>query len=207
MKYGELTLGQIEAVVNKLGGMDGVKRFLSGEPSVADNFFRISINYDLHLEAAIRYGKYDFVNDNITEKNSRLSESELHRQLWISSLSIWTGTCLPKMRLRNSTSEVSAPSNSTNFLLSEPSIRKNREGIRSLLLVRSGGTGTVLVIFRAFTGATASAAWTCATSTTSGTGPAGSRLSASSETLGPLMHNPCDVYIIRVIFLNILFKT
>ncbi len=31
MKYGELTLGQMEAVVNKLGGMDGVQRLLAGE--------------------------------------------------------------------------------------------------------------------------------------------------------------------------------
>ena len=31
MKYGELILGQVEAVVNKLGGMEGVKRFLAGE--------------------------------------------------------------------------------------------------------------------------------------------------------------------------------
>ena len=31
MKYGELNLGQVEAVVNKLGGMEGVRRFLSGE--------------------------------------------------------------------------------------------------------------------------------------------------------------------------------
>ena len=31
MKYGELNLGQMEAIVNKLGGMDGVSRFLSGE--------------------------------------------------------------------------------------------------------------------------------------------------------------------------------
>ncbi len=31
MKYGELNLGQIEAVVNKLGGMDGVSKFLRGE--------------------------------------------------------------------------------------------------------------------------------------------------------------------------------
>lgn len=29
MKYGELTLGQVEALVNKLGGMEGVQRFLS----------------------------------------------------------------------------------------------------------------------------------------------------------------------------------
>ncbi len=34
MKYGELNLGQVEAIVNKLGGMDGVHRFLSGEPMV-----------------------------------------------------------------------------------------------------------------------------------------------------------------------------
>jgi len=31
MKYGELTLGQTEAIVNKLGGMEGVIRFLSGD--------------------------------------------------------------------------------------------------------------------------------------------------------------------------------
>ena len=31
MKYNELNLGQMEAIVNKLGGMDGVQRFLSGE--------------------------------------------------------------------------------------------------------------------------------------------------------------------------------
>lgn len=34
MKYGELNLGQIEALVNKLGGMDGVKRFLAGSIDV-----------------------------------------------------------------------------------------------------------------------------------------------------------------------------
>jgi hypothetical protein len=31
MKYGELNLGQVEAIVNKLGGMEGVLRLLSGE--------------------------------------------------------------------------------------------------------------------------------------------------------------------------------
>lgn len=34
MKYGELNLGQIEAIVNKLGGMGGVSRFLSGELTI-----------------------------------------------------------------------------------------------------------------------------------------------------------------------------
>ncbi len=31
MKYGDITFGQMEAIINKLGGMDGVKRLLSGE--------------------------------------------------------------------------------------------------------------------------------------------------------------------------------
>jgi hypothetical protein len=31
MKYNDITLGQIEAVFNKLGGVDGVQKFLSGE--------------------------------------------------------------------------------------------------------------------------------------------------------------------------------
>ncbi|QQG42801.1 MAG: hypothetical protein HYW15_01155 [Candidatus Giovannonibacteria bacterium] len=34
MKYGELTLGQVEAIVNKIGGVDGVRRLLAGELSV-----------------------------------------------------------------------------------------------------------------------------------------------------------------------------
>ena len=36
MKYGELNLGQVEAIVNKLGGMDGAQRFLRGEITVSE---------------------------------------------------------------------------------------------------------------------------------------------------------------------------
>jgi hypothetical protein len=41
MKYGNITLGQIEALVNKLGGTEGVARFLRGEfvVKVAEKFF------------------------------------------------------------------------------------------------------------------------------------------------------------------------
>jgi len=35
MKYGELNLGQIEALVNKLGGMEGVQKFLAEEIVIA----------------------------------------------------------------------------------------------------------------------------------------------------------------------------
>lgn len=34
MKYGKVTLGQVEAVLNKLGGANGMHRFLSGELKV-----------------------------------------------------------------------------------------------------------------------------------------------------------------------------
>jgi len=42
MKYGELNLGQMEAIVNKLGGMDGVKRFLNGTLVVVAAILRIN---------------------------------------------------------------------------------------------------------------------------------------------------------------------
>lgn len=43
MKYGELNLRQIEAVVNKLGGMKGVKRFLSGETVIKETEHELNI--------------------------------------------------------------------------------------------------------------------------------------------------------------------
>ncbi|MFA6476530.1 MAG: hypothetical protein WCV68_03920 [Candidatus Paceibacterota bacterium] len=36
MKYAELDLGTIEAIANKLGGMDGIRRFLRGELTVSE---------------------------------------------------------------------------------------------------------------------------------------------------------------------------
>lgn len=36
MKYGELNLGQIEAIVNKLGGMEGALRFLRGKTLITE---------------------------------------------------------------------------------------------------------------------------------------------------------------------------
>ncbi len=36
MKYSELTLGKVEAIINKLGGMEGVEKFLRGELTVSE---------------------------------------------------------------------------------------------------------------------------------------------------------------------------
>ncbi len=73
MKYGELSLGQIEAIVNKLGGMDGVRRLLSGElvvqpPDLTVGDFEILVDYTQTLEAMIAAGRYDWANSDITAK-------------------------------------------------------------------------------------------------------------------------------------------
>jgi len=41
MKYGDLTLGQIEAIGNKLGGPEGIRRFLAGELVVREPDFKV----------------------------------------------------------------------------------------------------------------------------------------------------------------------
>lgn len=88
MKYGELTLGQVEAIVNKLGGMGGVKRLLSGETvvSVANrvfkkakrvvgNLYRLIVDYDRPFDRMIYHLGCDYNNSNITEKNFPSQES------------------------------------------------------------------------------------------------------------------------------------
>lgn len=52
MKYGELTLGQVEAIVNKLGGMEGVKRFLSGKMVIKELEIRKTIKLGTGLKTA-----------------------------------------------------------------------------------------------------------------------------------------------------------
>lgn len=74
MKYGELNLGQIEAIVNKLGGMEGVQRFLRDEVEIvvnktAESNFTVVIDYGLSLSEMIKLGKYDWVNNDITENH------------------------------------------------------------------------------------------------------------------------------------------
>ncbi len=71
MKYGKLDLGQIEAIVNKLGGMDGVQRFLSDElivitKGVTQQNNVLPIDYRMSLQQMIAAGNYDWVNGDIT---------------------------------------------------------------------------------------------------------------------------------------------
>jgi hypothetical protein len=75
MKYGDLTLGQIEAVVNKLGGMDAVKGILQGSMVVVakathiTQTFTVLVDETQTVEKAVEAGKFLWVDSNITSDN------------------------------------------------------------------------------------------------------------------------------------------
>ena len=73
MKYGELNLGQIEAIVNKIGGMEGVEALLRGELVVTSTenivSYPITIDYEQSLEEMVKAGAYDWKNSDITSEH------------------------------------------------------------------------------------------------------------------------------------------
>ena len=80
MKYGELTLGQIEAVVNKLGGMNGVNKLLSGELVVKEmenqrQTSMVIVDYSQTLAQMIKAGNYGWVNNDITQEHFPIAGS------------------------------------------------------------------------------------------------------------------------------------
>ena len=66
MKYNELTLGQVEAVVNKLGGMEGVKRFLAGTVEVVMKSILELVKPDIAVSVRERF----VVSDNFKKGNA-----------------------------------------------------------------------------------------------------------------------------------------
>lgn len=76
MKYGELNLGQIEALVNKLGGMDAVRNILSGVVEITTKaisyivaIFTVTVDETMSVEDAMKAGKFGWSNNNITSAN------------------------------------------------------------------------------------------------------------------------------------------
>ncbi|MDO8443791.1 MAG: hypothetical protein Q7S78_02315 [Candidatus Azambacteria bacterium] len=82
MKYNEMTFGQMEAVINKLGGYEETLRFLRGELVVSEsakkidtvNPYTLTINYTRSIEDGIKAGKYDWTNSDITSSHFPSSE-------------------------------------------------------------------------------------------------------------------------------------
>lgn len=76
MKYGNLNLGQIEALVNKLGGMDVVDNILRGVVGVTimvisyiTQIFTVLVDETKTVEELVREGKFNWSNSDITSKN------------------------------------------------------------------------------------------------------------------------------------------
>lgn len=80
MKYGDLNLGQIEALVNKIGGMEGVQRLLAGATKVVEvakgtvkNLLE-RLPVTIALPAVIDFtAKEDFVVDTSKRAKVRIS--------------------------------------------------------------------------------------------------------------------------------------
>ena len=75
MKYGNLTLGQTEAIMNKLGGEEGAMSLLRDELVVTKKQvvldtveMQIVVDYSLTLAEMISTGQYGWHNDDITDR-------------------------------------------------------------------------------------------------------------------------------------------
>ncbi len=82
MKYGELTLEQIEAIIDKLGGLTGVRRFLAGEITVSASqiTFSVTLDYRRSLAEMIQAGHYDWVSPEITADHFSVSGEGCHQR-------------------------------------------------------------------------------------------------------------------------------
>ena len=74
MKYGEWTMGQTEALINKLGGMDialGILRGAIGmtvtmKVNFINHTFTVMVDETLSVEEAVKAGHFNWSNENIT---------------------------------------------------------------------------------------------------------------------------------------------
>jgi len=76
MKYAKLDLGTIEAIVNKLGGMDGVKRFLAGELTVS------AVEWTKKIWNRIKVGTFK----NVDEIRKALKKANVNVSEWANDI-------------------------------------------------------------------------------------------------------------------------
>ena len=72
-KYGDWTRGEDEALLNILGGVEVARNILKGTVKVVTevisnivNAFTVLVDETLSVEEAIKLGKFDWANDDIT---------------------------------------------------------------------------------------------------------------------------------------------
>ena len=74
-KYGDWTRGEDEALLNKLGGVEVARNILKGTVEVVTkvmsyiiNTFTFLVDETISVEEAVKLGKFDWFNDDITSK-------------------------------------------------------------------------------------------------------------------------------------------
>ena len=80
MKYGNVTLGRVEAVWNKLGGEEGVKRFLSGLTEVVPMERIINCNEDPFLMSHWKVAKHDHLGKLVWDASKVKLEYSSHKE-------------------------------------------------------------------------------------------------------------------------------
>ena len=72
-KFNDVTVGQMEACINRMGGMQKFLDFIGGKGEVVwqtiANLYSVIVYYDQSLAEMISAGKYDWKNSEITEKS------------------------------------------------------------------------------------------------------------------------------------------
>lgn len=106
MKYNDLSLGTIEAIVNKLGGMEGINNFLSGETLLRSRRFAFQTwktiklglykNKDAYMQALKEAGCHvnDGVNTSDVVKKTNLTVAPKGTELELVKVSIEELLCL-----------------------------------------------------------------------------------------------------------------
>lgn len=106
-KYGDWTRGEDEALLNILGGTEVARNILRGVVKVVTevvnfitNTFKVVVNHTKTLADLIAEGKYDWVNENITQANFPIvgdSEAEEELALFHFNRDISSDTAIAEM--------------------------------------------------------------------------------------------------------------
>lgn len=72
-KFNDVTVGQIEACINRMGGMPQFLDWIAGKGQIVwqtiATLYSVVVDYSQPLDEILSAGKYDLVDHNITEKN------------------------------------------------------------------------------------------------------------------------------------------
>lgn len=91
MKYGNVTMGQVEAAINKLGGLSGWQALLDDKLEVRSKMLGttrmeqsnlLTVSADISFAERITLGRYDWCNSDLTEKRFPVTADQIGEFEW-----------------------------------------------------------------------------------------------------------------------------